>query len=772
MNRAARIHLLSYFFLLLAAHTVSAQTITSIAGWVTALNSGEPLRGVNIIVQGTDFGGATNREGRYTIPNLSPGNYTIIASMIGYERQVREGITVTADSTVHLDFSLVEQVLLLEEVIVTPGHFSLMEREPRSSSGLAAVDIRAFPQFGEDIYRSVSRLPGLASNDFSSKFYVRGGEQDEVLILLDGMELLDPFHLKEFGGGLSIIDVEVIREIDLITGAFPAEYGNRLSGVFNMVTRTPSMEQPRTSLALSFMNARYLTEGSSKDGRYRWQVLARKGYIDLILGLIGEDDNYQPGYYDLLGKVQYLASDRHMLSAHLLVSRDTMTGAENDLADTANEELLDNRYGNKYAWITWDAQYTPRLYAQTVLSAGSVFEDRLSQGYFGRTLEYEASDEHDYTFFGLKQDWNLEISDNSLQKWGFDTKRYDAVYDYHFTQIDYDQNRSYSTREVDLDPGGTEFGAYLANRFRVMSPLTVELGVRFQHASWTGDHDWNPRINVAYSAGGGTTLRAGWGRFSQVHAIDRLNMVDDDYTYYPAESAEHFVTGVEHDFPTGINLRIEGYFKSLSNLRPRYISYRYNTDTSPENSHDRIRLDPELGTSRGVEFYLHRAGWQPLKWWLNYSWSVFENEIDGGSMPREMDQRHTINADVSYHFAGKWVLNTSWHYHSGWPYTLETINIISQNPDGSWNWEWAPGPIYGERFPAYHRMDVRLSRSFPTRRGTMSVFLEIRNLYNRKNIRQYEYSNAEVLSLSHYSFTREPREWLPRIPSFGVSWEF
>ncbi len=749
-----------------------AQTTAHITGHVTAQKTGEPLPGVNIIVQDTNYGAATDREGRYTITNLPPGTYTIVASMIGYERQIREGITAVPGQPTQLNFELEEKILLLKEVIITPGHFTLMESEPRSSSGLAAIDIRNFPQFGEDIYRAVSRLPGLASNDFSSKFYVRGGEQDEVLILLDGMELFDPFHLKEFGGGLSVIDVEVIREIDMITGAFPAEYGNRLSGVFNMTTRTPSIEKPRTSIALSFMNARLLTEGSSKSGKYRWQLLARRGYIDFILGLIGEDENYQPSYYDVLAKLQYFVNDKHELSAHALISHDKMTGAENDLEDTANDELLENRYGNGYAWLTWNAQYTPRLYTQTVLSAGSVFEDKLSQGYYSEILEYEASDEHDYTFFGLKQNWNYAVSDRYLLKWGFDAKRYDAVYDYHYTQIHWDQNRIYTTREVDIDSEGTEFGAHLANRIRVAAPLTVELGLRYMTASWTGDTHWNPRVNLAYSLGVRTTLRAGWGKFNQVHAIDKLNMVDDDYTYYPAESAEHFMAGVAHDFPGGIAMRIEGYYKRLSDLRPRYISYRYNTDTSPENSHDRVRLDPERGTAGGFEFYLHQDRWHRLKWWLSYSWSVFENEINSETKPREMDQRHTINVDLSYHFAEKWVLNAYWHYHSGWPYTLETVTVLTQNQDGSYNWQWAPGPIYGERFPPYHRMDIRLSRYFATRTGRISVFLEVRNLYDRDNIRQYEYSEVEIFSYNHYTYKKEPREWLPRIPSFGVSWEF
>jgi hypothetical protein len=141
-------------------------------------------------------------------------------------------------------------------------------------------------------------------------------------------------------------------------------------------------------------------------------------------------------------------------------------------------------------------------------------------------------------------------------------------------------------------------------------------------------------------------------------------------------------------------------------------------------------------------------------------------------VPREMDQRHTVNADISYVPNEKWAFNVSWNYHSGWPYTEETINVIERHPNGSYHWEWAPGTLFGERFPTYHRMDIRASRYFKTHRGKILLFTEIRNLYNRKNIRQYNYSDVVIHSINSYSFNKEPIEWLPLIPSFGISWEF
>jgi len=126
--------------------------------------------------------------------------------------------------------NLAEEAIPLSEVIVTPGHFSMMQKETTIRQTLKREDIRSFPQLGEDIYRAVTRLPGLAGNDYSSKFSVRGGENEEVLVLLDGMKLYEPFHLKDFGGSVSVIDVEAIGGIDMITDAFTADYGDRLSG--------------------------------------------------------------------------------------------------------------------------------------------------------------------------------------------------------------------------------------------------------------------------------------------------------------------------------------------------------------------------------------------------------------------------------------------------------------------------------------------------------------------------------------------------------------
>ncbi|MCB0616176.1 MAG: carboxypeptidase-like regulatory domain-containing protein, partial [Phaeodactylibacter sp.] len=224
----------------------------AVKGMVIDGETQEPLPGVHILIEETKEGGITEEDGRFLISNLPEGTYTLSFSFIGYTKKHLDNLKVGQGEAVDLNVvSLQEEAFSLSEVTVTPGRFSIMGGAPLSRQTMTAKDIKNM-SWAEDITRAVSRLPGVSSNDFSSKFTVRGGESDEVIITLDGMELYEPFHQRDYGGGLfSIVDIETIQGIDLMTGGFPAEYGMRQSGVFNMYTKRIPDGQKHTSVGLS-----------------------------------------------------------------------------------------------------------------------------------------------------------------------------------------------------------------------------------------------------------------------------------------------------------------------------------------------------------------------------------------------------------------------------------------------------------------------------------------------------------------------------------------
>ena len=147
-----------------------------------------------------------------------------------------------------------------------------------------------------------------------------------------------------------------------------------------------------------------------------------------------------------------------------------------------------------------------------------------------------------------------------------------------------------------------------------------------------------------------------------------------------------------------------------------------------------------------------------------------EDQIDGETVPRNFDQRHTVYLDFNYRPNSKWRLNWAWQYHSGWPYTearFERVDLSS----GGFFYALMFKARNGARLPAYHRFDVRANRYFNVGKGQLAVFLEMINLYNRTNVRSYEYdlerqSNGQIVT------TRLAEKWLPRLPSIGISWEF
>lgn len=176
----------------------------------------------------------------------------------------------------------------------------------------------------------------------------------------------------------------------------------------------------------------------------------------------------------------------------------------------------------------------------------------------------------------------------------------------------------------------------------------------------------------------------------------------------------------------------------------------------PEIHPDRIRVEPESGECRGFEIFMKKDEGGKFSWWASYSYAIADEVIGGITTPRDFDQRHTIYLDFKYHTNKKWRMNVSWQYHSGWPFTESQVNIIKQWPDGSYDIEWIPGPLNGGRLPAYHRMNIRASGDFETSHSRISTFIELRNLYNRRNIREYKYEfvtypngNYEVIRTGH-----------------------
>ncbi len=782
-----------------AALPISARAQTgtaAIVGEVVDSSSGRPVSQVQVSVSGTSLRAVSDLAGRFVIRDVPPGVHAVEARRIGYAPMVRTGIVVGAGERITLGLSIQPAPFRLAELTITPGSFSFLDAGPAGLKTISREDIQAAP-FGEDLFRAVNRLPGLASGDYGAHFSIRGGRQDETLILLDGLEIYEPFHLKDFNdGALSIIDVETIDRVDLLTGGFPAHYGDKRSGVMSITSRTPNRDGTHVSAGASFSNARALAEGTFGGDKGSWLLSGRRGFVDLLLGIINKKETKAPTYQDFFGTVRYQVHPNHGLALHALHASDRYrfsilgTTGFNDSIPTV--EAADNGYGNSYAWATLRSLFGAHLSVTTLASAGLVTASRKGDEHHASIpLElYGVEGSRDFNVLGLKQDLRFQPSNRMVFDWGYDARRMHAMFDWtnRVTQNPDDPTPDttgyypHVTRRSTRANGWT-VGGYASNRLQAFGPVSLEAGVRYDQASYTGDKDWSPRFNALLRLWNRGTLRAGWGLYRQRQGIADENAFDRLNRYFPSELSRQWNAGLEleHRYAGGGALRAEAYHKTGSHLRPILRNWKSGLNVFPESAEDRILVYPEETTSKGLEIHHEGGLGKRLNLRAGYALAFVEERVSridqvndpltppfASTHPGPQDQRHALNVDVTYRPNRNWSLTTAYTFHSGWPFTDE-IGVPVTRRNGTMDLAVRPDSLYGSRLPPYHRMDMRLTWHKQTGQSDWRFFVEVINLTNHQNVLGYDVYRV-IDANGALRLQRDPETWFSILPSLGVSW--
>lgn len=740
----------------------------TVVGTVTESGSGRPVEIARVSLQGTRIFAITGSDGRFMLRNVPAGEHSLAVTSVGYEDAVTDAVHVSSGVTTLLSLQLSPAAFSLAAIVVTPGRFGVMQENAAAPQTLGRDVIETMPGLGEDIYRMVHRLPGVSADDYSARFAVRGGGHDEILVRLDGLTLFEPFHLKDLDGALSIVDVQAVGGLDLTTGGFTAEYGNRLTGVFDMHTLRRPAER-RTSAGISLTNARLMSVGNFAGDRGNYLLSARRGYLDVLLNMVDPEGGFTPRYHDVLAKVEYEPSERHVISLNVLTADDRLAMADDHFA-------LRSTYGNHYAWLNWRATPGDDVSIQTVLSAGRLTWGRnVTGGAAGTEITaLQLDDTRGFDFARIQQDWTWRVSDSHLLKWGAGVRRSAATFDYQRAQAgEARDGRPEAGPDVvrgSSAPNGVEAGGHVTHRLRIADPATAELGARYDYYSQSDESVLSPRANVAVALGRRTTARAAWGMYHQPQELYQLDVQDGDHRFYRAQRAEQRVLGVDHTLAGGVTLRAEAYQRLLSRVRPRYDNLFNVNSGIGEAAPDRIRLEPSSGEARGIELFASNDPRSSLRWHASYTWARVEDVMDGVAVPRGLDQRHSGLVEVGYRPAERWSVSSSWQVRSGRPYTSSTI-ITTTLPDGRFEHSYEFGEPYGERLAAYHRLDLRVTRQLTVGRNQLALYLDVFNLYDRDNPRGWS-SSLENDGNGVVRMESGPVSNLPRLPTLGITWQF
>ena len=287
----------------------------SISGVVVDKETQSPLVGVNVVVEVTPWGAATDLDGRYNIQNVPVGTYNLTYQMIGYEKIEKLNIPVSPDRITQMDVSLPMSAIAGEEIVVTATAFVKARDAVISDRNIDYTEMMRDPGSAMDVQRMMQALPAVVSgSDQENEIIVRGGEPAENLFILDNIEIPNPNHFGYQGAGggpISMINPLFIREVDFYVGAFPARYGGKASSVMDIQLKEGNREKFHMDLDMGMSGIGLFAEGPLAKGDVSYMLGFHKSYLDLIIksfGMIAV-----PKYYSLQGKVVWYLSPRTKL---------------------------------------------------------------------------------------------------------------------------------------------------------------------------------------------------------------------------------------------------------------------------------------------------------------------------------------------------------------------------------------------------------------------------------------------------------------------------
>ena len=739
----------------------------SISGVVRAAGSAAPLPDAIVTVSGSPQVARSGRDGRFIVGAVAGGEHAVIVRRIGFQPDTVASVIVSPASTTSVVAELVHLTTKLDTVAVRSVATNIAVTGASPSVELTRADIARTPQIADDAFRAVTRVPGVSASDLSAGFRVRGGANREVLLSLDGMELYEPFHLKDLDGAISIIDPDILGDGNVSTGGFGARYGDHLTGVFALRTRDDVATTTHGSLTASLSGVG--AELSAPIGGSHADVLAsaRKGLLATALDVVGDGGTLAPRYDDAYARIRVRPNASNQLTISALRANDGL------FFYASGEPSLASEYGSSYVWATWTSMPTTWLTTRTMLSSAELDWDRTGGETSSSGLALNVDDRRRFQAQGIQQSATIDESPHLRTEAGVQYRSLHAQYAYGRQQaLPVVEAGEWVTDSNDLGTRftthGTTLGTYITQFAQLSQSLGIEAGLRYDRQTYTGEHTLSPRIAAAYALGGRTTLHAAWGFYAQPQALYELQVEDGVTHFSRAERDEQYVLGIDHRFDA-FTLKAEAYDRRLLRLDPEYVNLESSFDVFPEAGNDRVLIAPVSGAAKGLEVSAS-SNHGPIRWLASYALASSRDVVGGVSLPSPYDQRHSIHVDASASPHPGWRVSAAWEFHSGWPATPITFGLDTL-VDGTHHVRAEYGIFNSTRIGPYHRLDLRLSNDRRLGPGKLTVYLDVFNVYGRNNPRGLGYTVADW-NAAEVVVSQRSKLQLPRLPTLGVQWAF
>jgi hypothetical protein len=746
-----------------APNVAAAQVATGVvAGRVTTTvdSTAVPAVGALVNIPARAIRATTGSDGRYVLPAVPEGPSIVYVTLTGY-RVAERSIRVRAGDTLVLDIVLQPLVQLLAPISAgaMPADLEMFVTKP--NVGTIAMTARAMagvPSVGEpDVVRVMQLLPGVvARNDFNTGLNVRGGEADQNLVLLDGHPIYNPFHL---GGLFSTFMDATVGGIELITGAFPARFGGRLSSVLDVRSAEESRPGIHGTADISALGATGRLAGTFRGGRGSWSGAARRTYADAATSIF--TDNIFPYHFrDFHGRATYALPRDVRLGVTAYAGRDILDA---NLAEFDTDTAPSRAGAGEWAF-NWGNQVVGATLAKDF--GQTTVEQRFSSSGFSTVLDLGDG------AAGQRNSIRDVRLAGSLMARGTSHDR-SVGYDVAAHRLRYESGSAQTgTTEFDVEQRPLTAALWVGDLWRVSPRLLLDGGLRAEALRGEG-RDWaalSPRLALKFFATQDVALTVAAGRVTQaLHSLAGdgplryfdIWLASDSLT--PVATAWHYVAGVERRIRDVASVKVEAYLKQYG----RVMEANWSEDAQRQGD----EFFAVEGRSYGVDLH---ARWNPSErtgGWIAYSYGLASRSRDGAVWAPGHDRRHDVDVVATWR-PGRYRLGGRLGYATGSPYTPIVGEIARRVYDPSQDrWgtgdprvyvESIGGPRNGARFPATHRIDLDASREFQVRGASVAPYVSVANASNAQNVFVYLYN---------YSTDRPTRRAIsqfPILPSVGM----
>jgi len=744
-----------------------------IKGFVSDAENGEKMSYADVVFKNTTIGTSTDEKGYYYVSHILEGEYTIVFSYIGYE-SVEKKIEIKGGQVLTLNIELKQSTIELPELVVSADRECFEKSVEVSHITFTQREIKSVPGFFEaDLIKSIQLMPGVVGmHDLSNKLYVRGGSPDENLVLLDGIIVYNPAtHLF---GLFSTFQPDAVKEVELYAGGFSAKYGDRLSAVLDVTTKEGNLKKYEGNASIGLITSKILVEGPIPKGSFLFS--GRRTYFDALVWGYAHifDKNVELPYYfyDGVGKINYNFSNDNKFTLTGFGGADVISFTE---GLSTSEEKISMSWGNSGISGRWRRVFNPQIYGDFIGVTSNFFTHFLYENFTDTTQNIKLAE--DLTNLSMKGDFTYLLHKNHTLEFGLQGENLKVKQNWEVAEGLFGPPIQYSNL----------ISVYLQNKWQLIEPLLfIQPGLRTVYYDQGGRFIYNPRLGLKYRFGENSALNLAIGKYNQF--LSTINSQESYFSIFdfwrPVDSIHlppvsyHIICGMEKWFGKKTNFTIETYYKKYYNLLiPKEEDMFFSTPTESLGSGN--------GYATGIDFFF-KKDFKDIRGWLSYSFAWTRRTADNESYFPRYDKRHNLNITIGSVVptvipvikGGR--INLRWYFGSGLPYSDMVARYQyyffwdAWDTPHIWKWEWryVSGPRDAYRLPVSHRLDLHFEKGIKLFGLSGEWWLDVMNIYARKNIVFYIYELDEQSNQSDtprkvgYSILPIP------VPSFGITLKF